>query len=511
VTTALEDDLWRLPDPRFADLTWIRDGVHVPRPLAPLVGDAVEYWYSRVAGRPIAVLNGFAFMSMGRESSPVTYELAPQEDPSAAWFDFYVPRIEAIIRWATVRDWDAMPLDEAADALPPMLDALSSAFSSTMAPLGPLGAPLNELIAFCRAYLGEGEANASALILGHQNATSAIGTGIAGLAARAKEHARLAAAVRSRDLDAIAAAPGGIAWLQALDAFLADFGRGNQTWFDFMPPTWSEDPAVPLALIGRAMDGDMAESASGEARREAAVVAARAQLPGDAEQRQLGDLLERTRDYIAIVEDRARLQLVLAAAPRPAVLAIGRKLASMGVLEQPEDVFFLHLGELSAAPHDSREAVQVRRDAWRGWHEIAVPESIGAPMPPGLGRIAGLRQQFGVGAPEDMGDGVIRGHGASPGTITGTARVIHSLDDGARLEPGDILVCHNTAPPWTPLLGIAAALVTESGGNLSHAAIAAREYGIPAVVGARNVMRRVPDGATVTVDGSAGTVVVQPE
>lgn len=105
----------------------------------------------------------------------------------------------------------------------------------------------------------------------------------------------------------------------------------------------------------------------------------------------------------------------------------------------------------------------------------------------------------------------LAGTPGSPGTATGTVRVVRGPDDFAKVRPGDILVCPFTDPAWTPLLGIAAAVVTETGGALSHAAIVAREHRIPAVLGALRAMQRLADGQRVTVDGSAGTVTAQTE
>lgn len=99
---------------------------------------------------------------------------------------------------------------------------------------------------------------------------------------------------------------------------------------------------------------------------------------------------------------------------------------------------------------------------------------------------------------------------ASPGTATGAARVIGGLDDFARFRDGDVLVCRTTSPAWTPLLARAAAVVTEIGGLLAHAAIVAREFGIPAVLAAPDAMRKLTDGQQVHVDGAAGTVSAQP-
>jgi pyruvate,water dikinase len=84
-----------------------------------------------------------------------------------------------------------------------------------------------------------------------------------------------------------------------------------------------------------------------------------------------------------------------------------------------------------------------------------------------------------------------------------------TLAEADRLEKGEVLICPSTAPPWTPLFAIAAAVVTDTGGILSHSAICAREYGIPCVAGTKVGTYRIPDGAIVTVDGGAGTVRIE--
>jgi pyruvate,water dikinase len=95
---------------------------------------------------------------------------------------------------------------------------------------------------------------------------------------------------------------------------------------------------------------------------------------------------------------------------------------------------------------------------------------------------------------------------ASSGTADGTARIIEGLDDFARFDAGEVLVCRTTSPAWTPLLARAAAVVSETGGMLAHAAIVAREFGIPAVLGVTDAMSVLIDGQPVTVDGTAGTI-----
>jgi pyruvate,water dikinase len=105
----------------------------------------------------------------------------------------------------------------------------------------------------------------------------------------------------------------------------------------------------------------------------------------------------------------------------------------------------------------------------------------------------------------EVPDGALRGSPASPGTVTGPARVILS-PRGARLTPGEILVAPSTDPGWTPLFLTAGGLVMEMGGMMSHGAVVAREYGIPAVVGVAGATERIHTGDEITVDGSAGVV-----
>ena len=93
--------------------------------------------------------------------------------------------------------------------------------------------------------------------------------------------------------------------------------------------------------------------------------------------------------------------------------------------------------------------------------------------------------------------------------VRGVARVIKDLSDSVRLQKGEILVCATTAPPWTPLFAVAAGVVTDSGGILSHSAICAREYAIPCVVATQIGTAVIKDGATITVDGGKGTVEIE--
>jgi pyruvate,water dikinase len=182
------------------------------------------------------------------------------------------------------------------------------------------------------------------------------------------------------------------------------------------------------------------------------------------------------------------------------LLELGRRLVTAGVVDRPEDVFWLRRDEVLAAPTDRSAAVAARREKWRGQRRAT---------PPQLLPERGLNKLFDNVLPavaHEQSGNVLSGIGASAGRVTAPARVLDGPADFGRMRPGDVLVASITTPAWTPLFAMAAAVVTDIGGPLSHSSIVAREYGIPAVLGTGVATRRIPDGARITVDGDAGTV-----
>jgi pyruvate,water dikinase len=176
---------------------------------------------------------------------------------------------------------------------------------------------------------------------------------------------------------------------------------------------------------------------------------------------------------------------------RRVVITRGIALADQGVIDDPADVFFLLPDEYDEPSPDLARDVGIRRAEHAHWLSVTPPAVIG--------NVSGTSQSGPIGD-------VIQGASGAPGVATGTARVVLDLVDADRLMPGDVLVTTMTSPPWTPLFAVASAVVTDSGDALSHVAIAAREYGIPCVVGTHVATALVRDGETVIVDGDAGTV-----
>ncbi len=217
-------------------------------------------------------------------------------------------------------------------------------------------------------------------------------------------------------------------------------------------------------------------------------------------------VLNRARQAVALRERGRLLQSLLFGEMRMVVMALGRRLKSRGLLEEAEAVFYLHLDEIQKLlagkfqfPAAIGDLIARRR---QDLEECRTLE------PPGFfflepGEVACHRRRHDQGA---ISGHRLQGTGVSRGLATGPARVIRDPLQGGRLQPGDILVTHATDPGWTPLFFIAGGLVLERGGMLSHGAIVAREFGIPAVVGVENAASAIADGALITVDGYHGTV-----
>ncbi|HEU0000340.1 MAG TPA: PEP/pyruvate-binding domain-containing protein [Ktedonobacteraceae bacterium] len=199
---------------------------------------------------------------------------------------------------------------------------------------------------------------------------------------------------------------------------------------------------------------------------------------------------------------------------RRALLRLGGILVEQGVLLTAEDVFFLTRAELLAALTENEPAgspapgVMERRKLWQRQRRLTPPLILGD-MTPMMKRIFEgtenmLRSEMGPSS----GNG-LAGLPASPGRASGPARVIRTPEEFDHLQPGDVLIAPVTTPAWTMLFARAAAVVTDTGSPLAHASLAAREYGIPAVVGTGNATARVRDGQWVLIDGNTGLVEVQ--
>jgi pyruvate,water dikinase len=206
---------------------------------------------------------------------------------------------------------------------------------------------------------------------------------------------------------------------------------------------------------------------------------------------------------------------------RRVFLELGRRCVVRGQLAAAEDLFFLTLEEAqdlaAGVPKPDLQALLARRktDHARAW-ALRPPAFLGTvpllspppedPLMRAMQRVLGAETLAPTGGAPLGGPALLRGQGASAGMARGRARVARGGQADVPLQPGEVLVAEATMPAWTPLFAIAAAVVTDVGGILCHAAVTAREYGIPAVVGVRNSTAVIRDQQLIEVDGAAGTV-----
>jgi phosphohistidine swiveling domain-containing protein len=295
---------------------------------------------------------------------------------------------------------------------------------------------------------------------------------------------------------------------EGLANFLRAYGHRGVAEIDLGLPRWSEDPTYILEVLANYLRLDNPELAPDvqfrRAARQAVDMAAdltrRASRKGRLRGALVGFLLNRARALAGMREVPKFFAILVFARARALLREVGEDLARSGRLERAEDVFFVTLPEAwsALAGNDLRSVARGRRADYE--HELNrrhVPRILLSDgTEPSAGEVLAA-------------DGALRGTPASPGTVTAKARVI--LDPaGARLEPGEILVAPSTDPGWTPLFLTVGGLVMEMGGAMSHGAVVAREYGIPAVVGVPDATERIATGQRITVDGSAGMVATEP-
>jgi rifampicin phosphotransferase len=173
------------------------------------------------------------------------------------------------------------------------------------------------------------------------------------------------------------------------------------------------------------------------------------------------------------------------------------------VIDDPADVYFLTRAELGEH-EDLRNAVAERKGRWEWQRRLAAPLALGDPPRAIRSLVQGAAE---AARTEPVpSDALLVGEPASPGRASGAVRIVRGPEDFRSFRDGEVLVAKLTAPAWTPLFGRAAAVVTDGGTLAAHASLVAREYGIPAVVGAGDATLRLRDGQAVTVDGGAGTI-----
>ncbi len=368
---------------------------------------------------------------------------------------------------------------------------------------------LRELDDLVRQHFGDDPVrSARALTAGESSWTTRTAAALDRLVAQARDSgaAVLEALADANPWAALAATAAGRAFQQATAEFAAEYGKklaGGLT-----EPSWIENPAPVLAMVRAAAAGlpplDRKRIRAERDDVEAAVLAG--QPPGV--RGALAAAIRRGRHAARLLEDHNFwLDQQIPYAARRLALLTGRRLQALGLLAEADDVWLLDIPTLVGmgdGRHLQDRAASERAAMERG-ALLTPPDHLGGP-PPNLPPHP-MTDRGGSGTLVPAPEGArVAGQPGSRGVAVGRVRVVRSLSEAPALLPGEILVTASTSPSWVPWYRLAAAVVTDAGGALAHAAIVAREFGIPAVVGTRTATAQLRTGMLVEVDGTHGRV-----
>jgi len=520
------------PDPADAALTWTREDVHMDecRPVlsceftfnAPAFGlDRANLVFGPPARIRYMSAHGYVYHARVPQAPlvdlPALEAAALRRRRDAArhlgkdWSDRYLPAVLAHFKW--MRD---APIDDPASAITAWAafwPRINDIWLIHMLVVPPVYSLLEELSTLYAQLTGRPATEAPALAQGRQATLHDLQQRLHDLADAIRATPAVARAIADvRDLGALATLEGGAAIRDAIAGFLAVHGDVGQTGFDIESPSWSDEPRLLLVELAR-LARDPGES---PAIRQARLVADAELI----EQRTRDELRDRPADLARFTEVLTAAQACGAlseehnywidrlcqAHGRRFILRIADVLVREGSIAERGDIFHLHIGEVHDAlvsGADQRALIDERRRAFERDRRLRPPRTIGAPpaAPVASSAIRDLAYRV-----EQTDRDVLRGVAASPGRGRGPVRIVGGPADFERFRRGDVLVCRSTTVSWVPLFNMAAGIVADVGGALSHAALVAREFGIPAVTGTGTALELLIDGELVEVDGTAGTV-----
>ncbi|MFF4294141.1 rifamycin-inactivating phosphotransferase [Streptomyces vinaceus] len=365
-------------------------------------------------------------------------------------------------------------------------------------------------------WLGEKNAADTLTLSAPDNITSEMGLALLDVADVVRPHPEVVAyleGARDEDfLEGLAKVPGGARARDAIEAYLDRYGMRCVGEIDITRPRWRERPStlVPVILDNvRNFEAGAAERRFEQGRQKAQekerdVLSRLRALPdGERKADETKAMIDRVRTFIGYREYPKYGIVSRYFLYKQALLAEAGRLVRAGALREPEEVFHLTFQELHDVVRSNRvvdaRLIREREEAFRAHHALTPPRVLTSD---GEALTGAYRR-------DDVPAGALAGVPVSAGTIEGRARVILDMAD-ADLEEGDILVTPFTDPSWSPLFVAIAGLVTEVGGLMTHGAVIAREYGLPAVVGVERATRLIRDGQRIRVHGTDGYVELLP-
>jgi rifampicin phosphotransferase len=366
-----------------------------------------------------------------------------------------------------------------------------------------------------QAWLGEKNAADALTQSVPHNVTSEMGLALMDVADVIRPHPEVVAFLQQVEdegfLDELSRLAGGREARDAIRAWLDRYGMRCVGEIDITRPRWSERPTtlVPL-ILGNVRNfepgaaGRRFEQGRQEARKkeEELMERLRALPDGERKAEETRRMIDRVRTFAGYREYPKYGMVSRYFVYKQALMEEAERLVQARVLREREDIFYLRFQEIQDVVRTNQvddQLIRERKDAFRSYQALTPPRVLTSD---GEGVVGSYRRQ-------DFPDGALVGLPVSAGNIEGRARVILDMAE-ADLEPDDILVTAHTDPSWTPLFVTIKGLVTEVGGLMTHGAVIAREYGLPAVVGVEHATRLIRDGQRIRVHGTDGYVEILP-
>ncbi|MER7577563.1 rifamycin-inactivating phosphotransferase [Streptomyces sp. NPDC126514] len=364
-------------------------------------------------------------------------------------------------------------------------------------------------------WLGEKNAADTLTLSAHGNITSQMGLELLDVADVIRPHPQVVEFLEGVEdetfLDELPKVQGGAEARDAIEAYLDRYGMRCVGEIDITRPRWRERPTTlvpPILDHVRNCEPGAAERRFEEGRHKALakeqdVLSRLRALPdGDRKADEAKRMIDRLRTFIGYREYPKYGIVSRYFLYKQALLREAERLVHAGVLAETEDIFYLTFQELRDVVHSNEvdgQLIEQRKEAFRSYHALTPPRVLTSDGE----AVTGAYRR------DDVPPGALAGLPVSAGTVEGRARVVLDMAQ-ADLEAGDILVTAFTDPSWSPLFVGIAGLVTEVGGLMTHGAVIAREYGLPAVVGVEQATRLIRDGQRIRIHGTEGYVELLP-
>jgi len=439
------------------------------------------------------------------------------------WNDELLPEIKQHLAYFESSDLRGMSLDQLRAHLGEALkrsDRLGGLHHEALMPMLFAMSQFEEF--YCELFDGATTLDALRLTQGLENLTMQSNRALWELSRTARTnpdaHSILSRNAAKDVISALEESSEGKSFLADLRGWLKQYGQRLNSPFALSEPAWIEDPTPAIQNLQTYINlpDRNPEMESGLANeREKAIAEARAKLAGYPKPvvARFETLLKAAQVAAIVHEDHnVWIDQRFFHHIRRICMEFGARLSQAGIIETSEDIFYLMPEELQNGQDTSiKDLIRKRKEEMEHFTQITPPPMLGTTPPFELTNAGSMVRAIFKGEMGQSNGGQseaseVKGLAGSAGLVRGTARILHSLDDANKLQPGDILITAFTEPPWTPLFATAGAVVTDQGGVLSHTAVVAREYRIPAVVGAGSATSVFQDGQLLEVDGNTGIV-----